>query len=132
LYVAITRSIDRLVLTRSESRNGAPTRPSPWLDAVAATISSEQPVAPPPHLPRRIVADPLADLKAWRLQVARGAGLSEVAICNDTVLRSLLEQPPATTVELAERLGITPLAAERLRPLPGSPQVQSSSTMTGA
>lgn len=118
LYVAITRSIDRLVLTRSESRNGSPARPSPWLEAVAQSIADQQPVAPPPDLPRRKVVDPLADLKAWRTQVARGAGISEVAICNDTVLRSLLERPPATTAELAERLGITPLAAERLRPLP--------------
>jgi DNA helicase-2/ATP-dependent DNA helicase PcrA len=130
-YVAITRAIERLVLTRAESRNGAPTRPSPWLDAVAQTIGDQRPVAPPPDLPRRTVIDPLAGLKAWRAQVARGAGLSEVAICNDVVLRSLLERPPATTAELADRLGITPLAAQRLRPLP-QPVDQSSSMMTGA
>jgi hypothetical protein len=34
------------------------------------------------------------------------------------VLRSLLEHPPADDAELAERLGITPLAVARLRPLP--------------
>jgi hypothetical protein len=85
---------------------------------VAQTIADQEPVPPPPDLARRKVVDPLADLRAWRTHVARGAGLSEVAICNDTVLRSLLERPPATAAELAERLGITPLAAERLRPLP--------------
>lgn len=118
LYVAITRSIDRLVLTRCESRNGLPARPSPWLEAVAATIPDDRPVPPPPRLARRAVKDPMAELKAWRAQIARGAGIAEVAICNDTVLRSLLDRPPSSTAELAERLGITPLAAERLRPLP--------------
>ena len=32
LYVAITRAIDHLVITRAESRRGSPTRPSPWLE----------------------------------------------------------------------------------------------------
>ena len=50
-------------------------------------------------------------------------------LVTDDFLRSLLERPPADTDELAQRLGVTPHAAARLRPLPG---VQSSSTMTGA
>ena len=50
LYVAITRAVDRLVITRAESRRGSPTRPSPWLEAVEATIADDQPVAPPPRL----------------------------------------------------------------------------------
>jgi predicted ArsR family transcriptional regulator len=69
-------------------------------------------------------------LKAWRTQVARGAGIAERSICSDLVLRSLLDRPPASTDELAERLGLTPVAAARLRPLPTAGQ--SSSTMTGA
>jgi DNA helicase-2/ATP-dependent DNA helicase PcrA len=129
-YVAITRAIDRLVITRSEHRNGAPTRPSPWLDAVQATIADDRPVPPPERLTSNHAVDPLAGLKAWRAQIARGAGISERAICSDTVLRGLLDRPPANSTELAERLGITPLAAAKLRPLPGASQ--SSSTMTGA
>lgn len=118
LYVAITRAVDRLIITRCESRNGAAVRPSPWIEAVAATISDDRPV-PPPHRPgRRAGADPLDELKAWRTQIARGAGLAEGAVCSDLVLRGLLDHPPTSTAELADRLGITPLAAERLRPLP--------------
>ena len=64
------------------------------------------------------VVDPLAELKAWRSQVARGAGVAELTICSDTVLRSLLDRPPASNDELADRLGLTPLAAAKLRPLP--------------
>jgi DNA helicase II / ATP-dependent DNA helicase PcrA len=118
LYVAITRAIDQLVITRSESRNGLPTQPSPWLDAVAATIDPQHVAPPPRRLVRRLPPDPLADLKEWRSRIARGAGLSEGSVCSDAVLRSLLERPPASTDELAARLGITPLAAARLRPLP--------------
>ena len=73
--------------------------------------------------------DPMADLRAWRQQVARAASVGELTICSDYVLRSLLERPPTNADELAERLGVTPLAAAKLRPLP---DVQSSSTMTGA
>ncbi len=130
MYVAITRAVDRLVITRSESRNGSKTKPSPWLEAVEATIADDRPVPPPKRLTNSRPADPLADLKLWRSQVARGAGIAERTICSDIVLRSLLDHPPASTTELAQRLGITPLAAAELRPLPSSSQ--SSSTMTGA
>jgi len=71
----------------------------------------------------------MAELRAWRRHVARAADVGEATICSDFVLRGLLERPPANTDELAERLGVTPHAAARLKPLP---TVQSSSTMTGA
>lgn len=118
LYVAITRAVDRLVITRAESRRGVPTRPSPWLQAVEATITDDRPVPPPPRPAHARAIDPLADLKAWRRQIARGAAVAELTICSDSVLRSLLDRPPATTDELAARLGLTPLAASKLRPLP--------------
>ena len=130
LYVAITRAVDHLIITRAESRRGSPTRPSPWLQAVEATIADDTPVPPPFRAVGNRPTDPLADLKAWRSQVARGAGIAERSICSDIVLRSLLDRPPTSTDELAERLGLTPVAAARLRPLPGGRQ--SSSTMTGA
>ncbi len=130
LYVAITRAVDQLLITRAESRRGSATRPSPWLDAVEATIADDTPVAPPAGLAHVRAVDPLADLRAWRSQVARAASVDEHTICSDKVLRSLLERPPASTDELAQRLGLTGFAAAKLRPLP-SPR-QSSSTMTGA
>ena len=134
LYVAITRAVDHLVITRAESRRGVPTRPSPWLQAVEATIADDRPVPPPPRPAHARAVDPLAELKAWRRQIARGASRAELTICSDTVLRSLLDRPPASTDELAARLGVTPLAAAKLRPLPEpvDHDGQSSSTMTGA
>jgi ATP-dependent DNA helicase UvrD/PcrA len=130
LYVAITRAVDQLLITRAESRRGSATRPSPWLLAVEATIADDTPVAPPARLGRVRAIDPLAELKVWRSQVARGASVDEHTICSDTVLRSLLDRPPASNDELAQRLGLTEFAAAKLRPLPGTDQ--SSSTMTGA
>ena len=93
-------------------------------------MADDTPVAPPAHLARGRSIDPLAELKVWRSQVARGASVDEHTICSDTVLRSLLDRPPASTDELAQRLGLTEFAAAKLRPLPGGNQ--SSSTMTGA
>ena len=120
LYVAITRAIDHLVITRAESRRGSPTRPSPWLAAVASTIADDRPVPPPTRLTRAAVPDPLAELRAWRSQIARVARVDELAICSDIVLRTLLERPPSNIDELAARLGLTPLAAAKLRPLPAA------------
>jgi DNA helicase-2/ATP-dependent DNA helicase PcrA len=128
-YVAITRAVDQLVITRAETRRGVATRPSPWLEAVESTIADNTPVAPPRELTRPRSPDPLAELRAWRSHVARAATVAELTICSDFVLRSLLERPPSDVGELAERLGLTPLAAAKLRPLPGG---HSSSTMTGA
>jgi DNA helicase II / ATP-dependent DNA helicase PcrA len=134
LYVAITRAVDHLVITRAESRRGNPTRPSPWLAAVEATIDSDIPVPPPMRPATARSIDPLAELRAWRRQIARGAAVAELTICSDQVLRSLLEHPPTSTDDLARRLGLTPLAAAKLRPLPAvvGGADQSSSTMTGA
>ena len=134
LYVAITRAVDHLVITRAESRRGNSTRPSPWLAAVEATIASDALVPPPMRAGRVRPVDPLADLKTWRRLIARGAAVAELTICSDLVLRGLLEHPPTSTDDLAQRLGLTPHAAAKLRPLPqtvGSAG-QSSSTMTGA
>jgi DNA helicase II / ATP-dependent DNA helicase PcrA len=116
-YVGITRSSSQLLITYAQRRDGNTTGPSPWLDAVRASTADDLPVAPPiRRVPRAV--DPLGELKAWRAAVARSAGVPDQAICSDRVLRSLLESPPESAAALAERLGITELAAARLRPLP--------------
>ena len=100
-YVAITRAVDQLVITRAESRRGAATRPSPWLEAVEATIADDRPVAPPPRGPARVLADPLAELKAWRSQVARGAAVDELTICSDPCCAACWNGHRPSTDELA-------------------------------
>ena len=115
-YVALTRASHRLAVTRALTRGGRATVPSQWLDAVAATVEHDKPVPPPAPRPR--VVDPLTPFKEWRAAVARASGQPERAVCSDRVLRSLADEPPGSTAELATRLGITETAAARLRPLP--------------
>lgn len=120
LYVAITRGAQEVVLTHCGQRNALVAHPSRWLEAVAAVAAANPPVAPPDELRRAWAApaDPLTPYREWRRAVARVSGIPEVAVCADSVLRSLHDDPPADTLELARRLGITPTSAERLRPLP--------------
>ncbi|MFZ4718324.1 MAG: ATP-dependent helicase [Ilumatobacteraceae bacterium] len=119
-YVALTRAEHRLVITRAVSRSNRSTEPSRWLPAVEATLLGDEP-APPPAADWRRGAppDPLAPFREWRTAVARVSGQSDKAVCSDRTLRSLMDDPPADTADLARRLGITESAAARLRPLPG-------------
>jgi superfamily II DNA helicase RecQ len=81
------------------------------------TTAADAPAPPPPSMraaPRRV--DPLTDLRAWRAAVARAGGVSENAVCSDSTLRGLLDDPPADVAEVAARLGVSPTAAERMAP----------------
>ncbi len=113
LYVALTRASSRLIVTHAAIRRNAPAAPSPWLAAVEATTEADRP-APPPVVRARAAPDPMVPMRAWRSGVARAAGVADVAVCSDRVLRSLLDDPPETTPALAERLGISVTAAQRL------------------
>ncbi|MFZ9482755.1 MAG: ATP-dependent helicase [Ilumatobacteraceae bacterium] len=121
LYVAITRGAQEVVLTHCANRNTLVAHPSRWLDAVSEVAASNPPVPPPDELRKAWTApaDPLVPYREWRRAVARVSGIDDLAVCTDSVLRSLHDDPPADTLELARRLGITPTSAERLRPLPG-------------
>lgn len=125
-YVAITRAARDLLITHCSSRQRKPATPSRWLKAVGATTAIDEPIAPP--APRTKTPDPLEPYRQWRAAIARVGGQSELAVCSDRVLRSLVASPPADVAELAERLGISKTAAAALRPLP----TQTKSMITGA
>jgi DNA helicase II / ATP-dependent DNA helicase PcrA len=116
LYVALTRAEDELIITGADTRGGQTTGPSPWIDAVRSTIDDSPVVSPPTRLHAPRPPDPLAPLREWRMSVARNAGVSELAICSDATLKSLISDPPADLDELARRLSIGHAAAERLAP----------------
>ncbi len=116
LHVAVTRAAEHLVITRAEARNGKPSAPSRWLDALGEAGIAE-PIAPPPERTTR-PKDPLDPFREWRAAVARASGQPDTTVCSDRVLRSLADAPPTNAAELAQRLGITESAAARLRPLP--------------
>lgn len=117
LYVALTRAAHQLTITYSEQRRGSPTRPSAWLQRIAHTVEADLAVAPP-EPSRPAPQDPLVDLRRWRAGIARVSGMPDTGVCSDRVLRSLLDEPPASVAELAGRLGLSESAASRLRPLP--------------
>lgn len=120
LYVALTRAADELIITSAAQRSGQAAGPSPWLASVMATNDHERTAAPPTALllrgHRTTVADPIDQLRAWRAGVARSAGVAETAVCADSVLRTLVDDPPADIDALSVRLGVGRAAAERLAP----------------
>ena len=116
LHVAVTRAADELMLTAAEGRSGRASAPSPWLEVLRNTIEQRTVVGPPSAVRPARTVDPLAALRTWRAEVARSAGVAEDAICSTTVLRSLLANPPLDTPMLAQRLGLSEPAAERLAP----------------
>ena len=115
-YVAITRAAQNLLITHCMQRQRKAVAPSRWLQAV--TDSTVEDLPSPPPSPLRLSADPMVPFREWRSAIARVSGQMDQAVCNDKVLRSLAETPPANAAELAQRLGITESAAGRLRPLP--------------
>ncbi len=124
LYVGLTRAASMLTLTSASRRKGQPTAVSPLVEVVRATIDDSAPAARPLSVIAPPRPDPLAALREWRHGIARVAGSPDRSVCSDRTLRSLLDDPPATADELAERLGISSAAAARLKPLPaGTPQV---------
>jgi DNA helicase-2/ATP-dependent DNA helicase PcrA len=116
LHVALTRASEDLVVTWAASRGGAPTQPSPWVEALEAAIVAQPPAGPSPLVRVRRPTDPLEPLRNWRAAVARRAGVADSAVCPDRVLRSLHTDPPADAAAVAARLGIGLAAAERLAP----------------
>jgi DNA helicase-2/ATP-dependent DNA helicase PcrA len=116
LYVAVTRAADELVVTWAERRDGGTGGPSPWIEALRAAVPADHPAPMPASIRPEPAPDPLGELRAWRADVARAAGVDESAVCSDRVLRSLRDDPPADASELAARLGVTPSVAERWAP----------------
>ena len=117
LYVALTRASEELVVTWATERRGMPTSESPLLEAVQATTAADAPQPPPPAVRARARApDPLAPLREWRSSVARAGGVVDSAVCSDATLRALLDHPPVDAAEVAARLGLSPIAAERMAP----------------
>ncbi len=116
LHVAVTRAGDELVLTTAASRGGRATNPSPWLDDLAKTIVNRPFTGPPAS--QRVIRppDPLEPLRSWRADLARAAGVPDTAMCANSVLRSLLDDPPVDVDAVAKRLGVSTSAAERLAP----------------
>jgi DNA helicase-2/ATP-dependent DNA helicase PcrA len=120
LYVAVTRAAQRLWVSAAQRRRDAEVAPSAWFEAIVATVDDQPRVAEVPASLRISTPDLLAELRAWRHRIARVSGVDDRVVCTDKVLRSLLDNPPVDTADIAQRLGITEAAAARLAPIPTS------------
>lgn len=116
LYVALTRASEELVITWARERKRMPTKESPLLEPVRVSTLADAPVAPPAAVRTVRRSDPLAPLREWRSSVARAGGVPDSAVCSDSTLRGLLDQPPEDVAGVAVRLGLSATAAERIAP----------------
>ncbi len=117
-YVALTRAVDRAIVTYATSRNGRPSRPSPFIAEIVA--GSRAPVVPPPPLLRAArpsAVDPiLVNLREWRAVAARAAGADEQSLLSDRALRAIAAARPRTVEAFADAAGLGMITARRLWP----------------
>ncbi|MBI5089500.1 MAG: UvrD-helicase domain-containing protein, partial [Actinobacteria bacterium] len=83
------------------------------IEPLVAAVPREHVAPMPASIRPERPPDPLVDLRAWRADVARAAGVSEQAVCSDRVLKSLVDDPPGDAAGLAVRLGVSPSVADR-------------------
>jgi DNA helicase-2/ATP-dependent DNA helicase PcrA len=115
LYVAATRSTDRLVLTRAERRGGYARRLTPWLDGFE--FGEPPAIAPPDDLRtrraeridrERRVAEALID---WRGRAARRASIEPEQLCTVDQLKSIARERPRDAEDLVAATGLGRLTA---------------------
>ena len=107
LYVALTRASDELTVTWALRRNDVGQRAEPVDRGLARSGSGRARAceSPPPFEIVDRSSIRCSDLRAWRADVARAAGIVDRAVCSDQVLRSLLDAPPDGADELAAAPG---------------------------
>jgi DNA helicase-2/ATP-dependent DNA helicase PcrA len=118
LHVALTRAIDRLIVTWAARRGGYGRKPSPLLTGLA--VESDVPAPTEPWRPRRQSGTdrpddaPLNRLIAWRHEAARAAAMLPDELCSDRDLATIVGASPRSPEELAAVTGFGPLTAARL------------------
>jgi DNA helicase-2/ATP-dependent DNA helicase PcrA len=117
LHVALTRAIDRLIVTWAARRGGYGRKPSPLLAGldVEAEVEVPEPWRPRPESrPDRHDDAPLNRLIAWRHEAARAAAMLPDELCSDRDLATIVGASPRSPEELAAVTGFGPLTAARL------------------
>jgi DNA helicase-2/ATP-dependent DNA helicase PcrA len=113
-HVAITRGRHHVVVLADE------TRPSPFLDELAAPGEP-----PPPPEPAALAPSPLApapddadhalfeSLRSWRVNRARDDGVPAYVVAHDATLREVARRRPTTIAGLSHCHGMGPMKLER-------------------
>jgi DNA helicase-2/ATP-dependent DNA helicase PcrA len=121
LYVGITRAKRHLQLSFAQARvqgGNATRRSSPFLEGIWPTAETVAKRARGLAVPEKseLTARESAlfeDLKEWRLEHARAAGLPAFTVVTDLTLRALASRRPSSTRELAAVPGLGPVKIER-------------------
>ncbi len=130
LHVALSRAGQELHISwaRQRQRNR---KPSPWLELIEGALAGRRAAALRPPADKRaalaqtraalrsvapanaVDQELLADLKAWRLNVARAHDIPAFTIFNDRTLNEIAGARPATRTQLLEINGVGPAKLER-------------------
>ncbi|MDR2348860.1 MAG: ATP-dependent DNA helicase UvrD2, partial [Bifidobacteriaceae bacterium] len=124
LYVGITRAKRHLQLSYAKARvqgGNANRRPSRFLDGIWPTAERTAKQARGLAVPDRDDLTPaesalFEELKQWRLEQARQAGLPAFAVMTDLTLRALASRRPGAAKDLAAIPGLGPVKVERYGP----------------
>ena len=103
-YVALTRAADELVVSWTDSRNGKPSGPSPFLPSVTTEVQTFDP--PPAELRRRArasrVGNPIQNaIEDWRKDTARLARVEPHAVLSTRCVRMMVREVPTTIEDIA-------------------------------
>lgn len=103
-YVALTRAADELVISWTDSRNGKPSGPSPFLPTVTTEVPTFDP--PPEELRRRARAHTLGNpvqnaIEEWRKDTARQARVEPHAILSTRSIRLMVREVPTSIEDIA-------------------------------
>jgi DNA helicase-2/ATP-dependent DNA helicase PcrA len=103
-YVALTRAADELVVSWTDSRNGKPSGPSPFLPSVSTEIQTFDP--PPAELRRRArasrIGNPIQNaIEDWRKDTARLARVEPHAVLSTRCIRMMVREVPTTIEDIA-------------------------------
>ena len=129
LHVALSRAGTELHVSWARDR-ARPRKPSPWLDLIESAAAGDRAheLRPPPdrkaelrktraalHNAAQPDADPrlLAELKEWRLQLARANGVPAYTIFTDRTLTEIAARKPATRSDLHAIHGVGDAKLER-------------------
>jgi DNA helicase-2/ATP-dependent DNA helicase PcrA len=121
LYVGITRAKRHLQLSFAKARvqgAAATRRPSRFLDGIWPTAERTAKQARGLAVPEAEALTPgetalFEELRLWRLEQARAAGVPTFAVMTDLTLRALASRRPGAAKELAAVPGLGPVKIER-------------------
>lgn len=119
-HVALSRATERLIITRTDTRAGRTSGPSPFMPTPPASVDARVDDSPWPR-PQMTATDPgstaaMASLVEWRRRAARAANMQPEAVVDDATMRRLATELPADLDAVVSAAGLGPSTARHLGP----------------